>query len=320
MKTDILSMMKSGTDDRKPIEQCIESQLQSLATSAKDGERYAQLRQEFDAAKGKEETDFARLLGFEKRLLELYAENLLRRKAWLIRERFAVVAGAEGYKKYLASAPPDPVKAPQEELLADLRALLDQIHASYTFNIDRDQKLGNLKQWLVGLSGVILAIGTVLILTTAEAGWLCWLIVASGILGALTSILRRLQEVATLPAFEKDPVLELTSLSNGRTGIYIALVSGAVFSLLLYCVFASGIIGNGGIFPDFKEMGNGASQGMDLKYFVNQVSPAGYKDYGKVLVWSFISGFAERFVPDVLDRLIRRSEQAGAAATAPKPI
>ena len=320
MKTEISSIMKSGNDDKKPIEQCIEAQLQSLAPSLADTAVYTQLRQEFDDAKGKDETDFARLLGFEKRLLDLYPDSLLKRKARFIRERFAVVAGAEGYRKYLTSAPPDPINAPREELLADLRALLDQIHASYAFNIDREQRVGKLKQWLVGVSALILAVGTLAILTTSQAGWLCWLIVASGILGALTSILRRLQDVATLPAFEKDPVLELTSLSHGRTGIYIALVSGAVFSLLLYCVFASGVIGNGGIFPEFKEVGGVASGGMDLAYFANHVGPAGYKDYGKVLVWSFISGFAERFVPDVLDRLIRRSEQAGAVSSSPKAV
>ena len=48
----------------------------------------------------------------------------------------------------------------------------------------------------------------------------------------------------------------------------------------------------------------------DLKTFIEQLQPENTLDWGKLLVWSFIAGFAERFVPDTLDRLIARSEQS----------
>jgi hypothetical protein len=41
---------------------------------------------------------------------------------------------------------------------------------------------------------------------------------------------------------------------------------------------------------------------------VYHIQPIAVEDWGKLLIWSFIAGFAERFVPDTLDRLIARSE------------
>jgi hypothetical protein len=48
----------------------------------------------------------------------------------------------------------------------------------------------------------------------------------------------------------------------------------------------------------------------DLKTFIEQLQPGNTLDWGKLLVWSFIAGFAERFVADTLDRLIARREQS----------
>jgi hypothetical protein len=37
-------------------------------------------------------------------------------------------------------------------------------------------------------------------------------------------------------------------------------------------------------------------------------APATAQDYAKAIVWGFIAGFAERFVPDALRRMSRRED------------
>jgi hypothetical protein len=72
-----------------------------------------------------------------------------------------------------------------------------------------------------------------------------------------------------------------------------------VFSLLLFYIFSSQII-TGNLFPEFK--------GLDLPYkgtidFLNQVKVQTNEDAAKLLVWSFIAGYTERFVPNIIQQV-----------------
>lgn len=85
---------------------------------------------------------------------------------------------------------------------------------------------------------------------------------------------------------------EAPKISRSRSLIG-AQIFGAVFATILMFAFLSGLI-RGSLFPEWY-----AHSWIELRMRV--------PDWAKLMVWSFIAGFSERFVPDLLDNLILRS-------------
>jgi hypothetical protein len=81
-------------------------------------------------------------------------------------------------------------------------------------------------------------------------------------------------------------------------------VFGAVFASILLFTFVGGLV-QGSLFPEIR-----ADSWIELNIRI----PA----WCKLLVWAFIAGFSERFVPDLLDNLILRGGHDDERAESPK--
>ncbi|MES2444385.1 MAG: hypothetical protein V4574_16285 [Pseudomonadota bacterium] len=81
--------------------------------------------------------------------------------------------------------------------------------------------------------------------------------------------------------------------------VLAAQLFGSVFALVLTLMFVGGLI-QGSLFPTFGTMG-GTFRWTSLSFDLAA--------WARLMVWSFIAGFSERFVPDLLNRLIQRSAE-----------
>jgi len=134
-------------------------------------------------------------------------------------------------------------------------------------------------------------------------------VVLAGILGAFFSALTRLHRVDQLPlALMSDTVLGLNGLHLVVYSI-VPPVVGAIAAVIVYLGFISGLV-DSGLFP--KLVCKAANKTCnDLVQVLNDYGPEKAADYGKVLVWSFFAGFAERLVPDMLQAVLARMQSEG---------
>ncbi|MEZ5299174.1 MAG: hypothetical protein R3F11_00650 [Verrucomicrobiales bacterium] len=88
--------------------------------------------------------------------------------------------------------------------------------------------------------------------------------------------------------------------------IYLSPLVGGVFGVACYGIFAAGLL-QGDAFPAF----DGSSEFKGAASFADAMVPVTNADGAKALLWAFIAGFAEWFVPNFIDRFAKGAADPG---------
>jgi len=138
------------------------------------------------------------------------------------------------------------------------------------------------------------------------------IVVLAGTLGAFISALSRLYKLDNFLPLARYSGL----LKNARTYVVIyscipALV-GMIAALALHLIFAAGMV-QGALFPEFHCQLSDPNGCNEFNAFVTHWSPKSATDYAKDIVWAFIAGFSERFVPNILGNLAKTASDRNEA-------
>ena len=252
---------------------------------------------------------WGRVYELERAILSMQPDSVLEERRWAIEKRFREAADEATVRAFEASLKKaNPAKASREYL----ENLLRELYRSYTVTACREDLRNQLS---INVGAITLA---VLILMAALAYMdyrgsskvtALTLAVFMGVVGGFISFQRRVQGISN----RGESMTDLAELAAG-SGIYLAPLTGAVFAVLLYVMFGAGML-EGALFPKIVSASGAVPSGLSFSTFSKAIGPATGADWCKLLVWSFLAGFAERLVPDTLDRITAR---AGAKAATPK--
>ena len=259
------------------------------------------------------------LYTFDLILSQRLQPERLAREVWSLRSRYRAIAGLREYEAYLASKPPDPTGLVEEKALrADIEYLLSEIYLRYAItpvNQDvRDRILWRVTVVIIICILIILAVVLINNYIIAErrienppATLIVVLFVGS--MGGLLSMLQRYQSVSR----EGDPIDNISEMTQGWSRLFLPAISGAIFAMLLYMLIMGGLL-KGDLFPeiyDYKPDNNQSVPGIDLSKLLEKGRPTSLSGYAKLIIWSFLAGFAERFVPDTLSSFISKRGGGG---------
>lgn len=151
---------------------------------------------------------------------------------------------------------------------------------------------------LCGLLVVAMVFGVTLIFGKKfMVSWACF---GCGLVGGFVSIQQRLKRIG-------DEELEL--LSKSWFQILLIPIYGGVFALVLYLAFLGNIV-EGAMFPRFfiPEFSIPPSSD-DMKKLFTATYPIAGVDFAKLIFWSFLAGFSERLVPQIISKTSTTSKK-----------
>ena len=260
----------------------------------------------------REELTWGDLYLLEKYVLGKQPLETVRRRLSTLRENYREIAGQNNYEAYLQlqSSQESNSLSAEEKVRADVGRLLDALHWAYSLIPTRERLRSEIIR-NIGITVLLCLIpfGVSFLLLYLKGYKLSATILAvlfMGALGGFVSLQQRIQNIPT----DGDPVLTILQLYNGQLSLYLAPLTGAIFAFVVFLLFIGDIL-SGAVFPNIKNL--------VLYRPVEYGSLLEPLNYGKLLVWSFVVGFAERFVPDTLTTLVGRARQipAGTIAIAP---
>jgi len=136
-------------------------------------------------------------------------------------------------------------------------------------------------------------------------------VLAAGALGGFVSSLRRLYLFGSI--FPSPDFSRWLKKANLYVAIYSSIppLIGAIAAVVLYLMFASTML-SGPLFPDFacRESADGACD--SFQEFIRDWRPKTATDQAKSIVWGFVAGFSERFVPNIIHRAATENAREGA--------
>jgi hypothetical protein len=254
-----------------------------------------------------DELDWHDVYRAERALLDALPMSGLQQKAWDIRARCFGVAPAELRK--LIPAQPDEENA----LRAHLGVLLQETYWHYCAKMSWEKQ----REWfarmfrealiiialVVAVPPVVGALANHVLLrvpSPLDWSWLktTYVLVMTASIGAMGGFVSLLQRLKNSPGSYTDELLEL---QHAHVSVLCQAVSlGGIFALVLLAMFEGGIV-SGAVFPS-------APTG-DISF--TRLGGAIYDsaaELAKVMFWSFVAGFAERLVPDMIDRVTKSTK------------
>ncbi len=162
----------------------------------------------------------------------------------------------------------------------------------------RDHALMEVAQAFVGFAALLLT-GFVLfsrLIPLVQPS--LWPFLFFGTLGSFASILQRLQR----PVLDNYSLAYLVRLGDGNLSLWSSLLSGAIFAVVAISLISTGLIGK--IIPTFAGLGSPESCPAVPYIWINLPTDMNcHPKFMEVALGCFLSGWSERFMPDVLSRI-----------------
>lgn len=254
-------------------------------------------------------------------VLRAMPDDRLVAKAWSIRTTYRQIVSKETYEDYQASTPPalDRGSTPTPRHLKAIREdavdLLTGKHWWYSNSDHKERRIEHVKMRLV----FALLLG--LAVLAAMAGWsypaslwpmlMLVLVAVMGMLGATLSMGRRILPVSLADIAQSDPVIRASQFDHGGWGLGLSVGVGGVSAVLLYLLMGAGLAGLAGkLMPELVSCcaAVDCKNPLSPQYFLG-LMPENAVSFAKVMAWSFVAGFAEKLVPDILDRVANTEKE-----------